>query len=312
MYLARKDRSFPFSLVAEGSVATIGTFDGLHLGHQHLLQRVLSEAAERKLPAVVMSFEPTPKEFFSRGEPPGRLTRFREKFEMFDAMGFDIFYCPRFSEEMRNIAVGTFIRRLLIHAMNVQHLVVGDDFEFARNREGTLEELQRASRALDFSVEQVASIVADGERISSTVIRKLLRAGDLQGASRRLGMPYRMCGRVFSGTSEAGNDGKQLAFINLQRRQSPLTGIFAVMVHGLGDTPLNALAAVGKSQASGDSKPRIALRIFDSAELPNGQHIDVEFYEQISGDGNREDDVPLLKTMHRYESKAREILAAFE
>src|SRR5690606_13572737 len=130
MYLARTARNFPFGRVAAGSVATIGAYDGLHLGHKKLLETVLDEAGEQGLPSVVMSFEPTPREFFSAASPPARLMRFREKFEALARSGVNIFYCPRFDERMRNMAADTFIRQLLIHAMNVRHLVIGDDFCF--------------------------------------------------------------------------------------------------------------------------------------------------------------------------------------
>ena len=135
MHLARTSRNFPFKKVAAGSVATIGAYDGLHLGHQQLLQRVLDESQKRGLPAVVMSFEPMPQEFFSAASPPARLMRFREKFEALADFGIDIFFCPRFDDAMKSIASDTFIRQILVHTLNVRQLVVGDDFRFAAGRQ---------------------------------------------------------------------------------------------------------------------------------------------------------------------------------
>lgn len=309
MQLVRTDRSFPFSLLANGSVATIGTFDGVHLGHQYLLKRVLAEAVARNLPSVVMSFEPTPKEYFSSGNPPTRLASFREKFETFRKMGFDIFYCPRFGDEMRSIAADTFIRRLLIHAMNVRHLVVGDDFEFARNREGTLEELKRVSGPLGFSVEHVASILAGKERISSTAIRGLLREGDLAGARRLLGRRYRMSGRVIDREGSSRVDHKDVAFLNMRRRRCAVNGVFAVMVHGVGDKPLGGIASVSNGGIDGDTQRKIAVLVLDPSEAPGSAHVDVEFIERISSDAVSGRGVPLLQEMQRHEKKARNILA---
>ncbi len=174
MRLARTLDSFPFELVAEGSVATIGSYDGLHLGHQKLLGHVLDNAKAKGLPSVVMSFEPTPKEFFAQERPPARLMRFREKFEALEDFGVDVFFCPRFNEAMKNISADTFIRRILIHSLNIDHLVIGDDFRFAQDRAGHLQTLQRAGAALDFTVEEMPSVIVDDVRVSSTVIRYAL------------------------------------------------------------------------------------------------------------------------------------------
>ena len=194
MRLARSIDSFPFDLVAAGSVATIGSYDGLHCGHQELLGHVLELGRANGLPSVVMSFEPTPKEFFAQERPPARLMRFREKFEALAEFGVDVFYCPRFDESMKNISADTFIRRILIHALNIRHLVIGDDFRFAQDRAGHLETLQRAGSALGFTVAEMPSVIVADERVSSTVIRSALWNGDLDHARRLLGKRYRMSG----------------------------------------------------------------------------------------------------------------------
>ena len=162
MRLVRHLDDLPFDVLAAGSVVTIGAYDGLHLGHEQLLKRVLKEARSSRRLAVVMSFEPTPKEFFSAECPPARLMRFREKYEALKQAGIDIFYCPRFDEQVKNIDSATFIRQILMHTLNMSHLVTGDDFHFARNREGNLEQLRRVSSALEFSIQQVASVVVGG------------------------------------------------------------------------------------------------------------------------------------------------------
>ena len=167
MQLFRKIEDAPFELLQRGSVATIGVYDGLHLGHQKLLDHLIAEAKSSGLPSVVMSFEPTPQEFFSPQNPPARLMRFGEKFQSLEDYGIDLFYCPHFDEDMRNIEVDTFIRRILVQTLNVRHLVIGDDFRFAKNRSGTMEHLMRASAALDFDVWHIPSVDCDGERVSS-------------------------------------------------------------------------------------------------------------------------------------------------
>ena len=223
----------PVAPLAAGCVATIGAFDGLHLGHRQILARVQAEAAARQLPALVFSFEPTPKEYFSRGAPPARLMKFREKFLALEELGIDWFFCPRFQASLAGMTPDEFIDRLLLDLLHVRHLVVGDDFRFARQRSGSLADLQRRGAADGFSVEQVGSVICDGERVSSSVVRAALAAGDLAKARRLLGRGYRMAGMVVRGQQLGRELGMPTANVKLKRRQSPLEGIFAVRVGGL-------------------------------------------------------------------------------
>lgn len=310
MYLARKTSDFPFHLVEQGSVATIGSFDGLHLGHQKLLQIVLDKSKANGLPSVVMSFEPTPREFFSLANPPARLMRFREKFVALDQFGIDIFYCPRFDEAIKGIAADTFIRQILVHALNINHLVIGDDFRFAQNRQGNLETLQRAGRVLDFSVEEVASVVSDGARVSSTVIRNALWEGNLDLARTLLGRDYRMSGKVIRGEKMGRRLGYPTANVNLNRRQSAVMGIFAVRVSGRNWGPLNAVASVGTRPTFDGTKPLLEVHIFDFNKEIYDEYIDVDFVARLRSEEKFSDVAELVEQMHRDSAQAKEILAA--
>ena len=244
MRLVRHLSDLPYQDLARGSVVTIGSYDGLHPGHRQLLDRVIAESGKRNVPSVVMSFEPTPKEFFSADAPPARLMRFREKFDALRDYGIDVFYCPRFGPAMRSISADAFIRRILVHGLNVRHIVIGDDFQFARRREGSLVELQRASGALQYSVEQVPSVIVDGIRVSSTAIREALAAGDVARATSLLGRPYRMSGRIVRGRRVGRDLGYATANVDLRRRQSAVMGIYAVRVHGLPDGPASPTSII--------------------------------------------------------------------
>jgi len=310
MQLVRTPESFPFDRVADGSVVTVGAFDGLHLGHQKLLGRVFELAGQERLPTVVMSFEPTPKEFFSAESPPARLMRFREKFDALRAAGVDIFYCPRFNHAMRDISAATFIRQLLVHTLNVRRLVIGDDFHFARNREGNVEQLRRAAAALDFSVEQVASVIAGGVRASSTAIRDALWSGDLESAATLLGRPYRMSGRVIPGQKLGRDLGYPTANVNLQRRQSAVMGIFAVQVSGIGDKPLDGVASVGTRPTFDGVKPLLEVHLFDFDRDIYGEYIHVDFIARLREERRFNSADALIEQMHIDSQQAREILAA--
>jgi riboflavin kinase/FMN adenylyltransferase len=310
MRLARTIESFPFDLVAEGSVATIGSYDGLHRGHQKLLGHVLDHAKTKKLPSIVMSFEPTPKEFFAQERPPARLMRFREKFEALAEFGVDVFYCPRFDEAMKNISADTFIRRILIHSLNINHLVIGDDFRFAQDRAGHLQTLQRAGLALGFSVEEMPSVIVGDERVSSTVIRDALWEGHLEHAKRLLGKDYRMSGKVIEGNRMGRTLGYPTANVNLNRLQSAVMGIFAVRVSGRNWGPLDAVASVGTRPTFEGTKPLLEVHIFDFDKDIYGEYIHVDFIARLRSEEKFDDVKDLIEQMHHDSARAKEILAA--
>jgi riboflavin kinase/FMN adenylyltransferase len=311
MRLIRHLCDLPYKQLASGSVVTIGAFDGLHRGHRQLLERVLAESLGRQVPSVVMSFEPTPKEFFAATTPPARLMRFREKFDALADYGVDIFYCPRFSEAMRSIAADAFIRRILVHGLNTRHIVIGDDFHFARRREGTVAELQRAGRALQYTIEQVPSVIVEGVRVSSTAIRDALGRGDVAEANALLGRPYRMSGRIKKGRQVGRALGYATANVDLRRRQSAVMGIYAVRVHGLADGPLNGVASVGTRPTFDLTKPLLEVHLFDFDRNIYGEYIHVDFIEHLRDEEKFDSVDELVAQMRIDEENARSALATY-
>ena len=277
MRLVRHLGDLPYPDLDAGSVVTIGAYDGIHLGHQQLLERVIHVAEDKGLTAIVMSFEPTPKEFFGGTRPPARLMRFREKFESLESRGIDLFYCPRFAAPMRDIPVADFIRRVLVQGLNARYLVVGDDFHFARRREGTIEHLNAVAGVLDYDVEQVPSVVVNGVRVSSTAIRDALAGGDMTTAAKLLGRPYRMSGKIVKGDRVGRTLGYPTANVDLRRRQSAVMGIFAARVHGLEGGPHDAVASVGSRPTFAGTKPILEVHLFDFDEDVYGKYIHVDF-----------------------------------
>jgi len=309
MRLVRHLNDMPYDRLKKGSIVTIGAYDGLHLGHEQLLHRVRTAAEEFGLPSIVMSFEPTPREFFGGDRPPARLMRFREKFDALAAHGIDIFYCPRFAAQMRDIAADAFIRRILIHGLCSRHIVVGDDFRFARKREGSIDLLQQASAALEYHVEQVPSIIVDGVRVSSTAIREALWDGYLDRATALLGRPYRMSGKVVKGENVGRSLGYPTANVDLRRRQSAVMGIFAVHVHGLPGGTKEAVASVGTRPTFNGTKPLLEVHIFDFDRDIYGQYIHVDFITRLRGQVKYDEVSELVAQMHRDADNARSILA---
>ncbi len=310
MRLVRHLSDLPHEQLAGGSVVTIGSYDGLHPGHRKLLDQVIGEAADRGVPSIVMSFEPTPKEFFSAAAPPARLMRFREKFDALADCGVDIFYCPRFSEAMRSISADAFIRRVLVHGLNARHIVIGDDFQFARKREGTVRELTRASTALEYTVEQVGSVLVDGIRVSSTAIREALAAGEVARASALLGRPYRMSGRIIRGRRVGRSLGYATANVDLRRRQSAVMGIYAVRVHGLPEGPVDGVASVGARPTFDLTKPLLEVHLFDFDREIYGKYIHVDFVQHLRDEEKFDSVDDLVAQMKIDEENARCALAA--
>jgi riboflavin kinase/FMN adenylyltransferase len=310
MRLVRHIGDLPFEDLQRGSVVTIGAYDGLHVGHEQLLSRVRAASKAKGLPAVVMSFEPTPKEYFASGNPPARLMRFREKFDALAAHDIDLFYCPRFEAQMRDISADAFIRRILVHGLCARHIVIGDDFRFARKREGTLLQLQQVSGVLDYTVEQVPSVVVDDIRVSSTAIRDALWDGEMLRATALLGRPYRMSGKIVMGEKLGRTLGFPTANVDLRRRQSAVMGIFAVRVHGLEGGPHDAVASVGTRPTFAGTKPLLEVHLFDFDQEIYGEYIHVDFVSRLRSEVKFDEVAELVAQMHRDADNARSILAA--
>lgn len=296
--------------VSSGCVVTIGVFDGVHLGHQRILGRVLEEARRRRLPSLVFSFEPTPQEVMSPQKAPARLMRLREKVLVLAGAGIDHLYCPPFESALQELEPGEFIERLLVGTLGVQHLVVGDDFRFGRGRAGQFDHLAAGGRQFGFGVDQVGSVTSGGLRVSSTAIRNALAAGDLATAARLLGRPYRMAGRVSRGRQLGRQLGFPTANMRLHRRVSPVSGIFAVRVHGVAKEPLDAVASIGTRPTVAGVEPLLEVHVFDFTGDLYGRHIAVDFVARLRDEVRFDDLEALRRQMELDAAEARRALAA--
>lgn len=310
MWLCRDTASLRARLGGGGSVATIGAYDGVHLGHQRLLERVVTVAAERELPGVVMSFEPSPKEYFGGTSAPARLMSFREKFVALEAGGIDGFYCPRFDAAMASMTPAEFMEALVVGGLGVRGIVVGDDFRFGRGQSGGVADLVAAGDRHGFEVEQVPSVVVDGRRVSSTAIREALAAGDLDAAERLLGRRYEMIGRVIAGERLGRELGYPTANVDPGRRRCAVSGIFAVRVGGVGERILPGVASVGTRPTVDGTRQLLEVHIFDFDRDVYGRLIRVEFVARLRDELKFPDLESLVEQMHEDAARAREILAA--
>jgi riboflavin kinase / FMN adenylyltransferase len=293
-----------------GSVLTVGSFDGLHRGHQAVIARVRALAAEHGVPSVVMTFEPTPKEFFVPEQAPPRLMRLREKAEALAALGVDRFVVVHFNEEVSRMPADVFAHDVMHERLGVRHVVVGAGFRFGRNRAGTLEMLREIGALHGFAVEAVTPIEIDGERVSSTAIRVALARSDFATATRLLGHPYRISGRVIEGQRLGRTLGFATANLRLYRRASPVAGIFAVRVHGVRPGFVEGVASLGTRPTVNGVEPLLETHVFDYAGDLYGRHIGVEFIAKIRDEVKFPDLDSLVVQMQDDARKARELLAA--
>ncbi|NOZ10906.1 MAG: bifunctional riboflavin kinase/FAD synthetase [Gammaproteobacteria bacterium] len=277
-----------------GCVATIGNFDGVHLGHQAVIGQLAEQADHFGVPSTVMIFEPQPQEFFAPDQAPARLTRLREKLLALRRYSVDRVLCARFDSRFSGMVAENFIHDILFKGLGVKYLVVGDDFRFGHDRRGDFAMLQRVGGDHGFQVVNMHSFTVDGERVSSTRIRKALAAGDLVVAEKLLGRPYRMCGRVAHGDKRGRTIGFPTANIHLHRKNVPLRGVFAVELFGIEGEPVAGVANVGTRPTVDGTRTLLEVHLFDFDKDIYGHYVNVNFKHKLR-DERRFDDFEALK-----------------
>ncbi|MHB8352897.1 MAG: bifunctional riboflavin kinase/FAD synthetase [Burkholderiales bacterium] len=261
---------------------TIGNFDGVHLGHQAMLHALRLAAGSLELNTGVITFEPHPREFFSPHEAPPRLTTLREKLELLDAAGIDQVTVLRFNRSLAAMPAEAFIMAWLVQRLRTRWLLVGDDFRFGAQRTGDFETLQRAGATQGFECFALSSIMAAGQRVSSSAVREALAGGHMDLARQLLGRPFFMSGRVSAGQQLGRTLGYPTANIRLHRRVSPLSGIFAVTVSGLGLLPRTGVASLGtRPTVSSSGEWLLEVHLFDFDNTIYGARIHVHFMHKI-------------------------------
>ncbi|MGV3591013.1 MAG: bifunctional riboflavin kinase/FAD synthetase [Gammaproteobacteria bacterium] len=290
-------------------VATIGKYDGMHLGHQRILDAVLAEAARRALPSLVILSEPQPEEFFAGTEAPPRLNHFQDKVDFLDAYGIDAVYRMRFDEALSQQPAEAFVRDFLVAGLGLSGLVIGDDFHFGRNRGGDITLLRGLGGELGFDVSSVAPCIDGGERVSSTLVRQCLMSGDCTRAARLLGRPYSISGTVIEGRKLGRMIGVPTANLELLTPRLPMTGVFAVKV-SLPGNELEGVANLGfKPTVDATMKPSLEVHVLDFKGDLYGDRIRVHFLRKLR-DEQKFAGLPQLQEQIRHDiEQARECFA---
>ncbi|WP_434212148.1 bifunctional riboflavin kinase/FAD synthetase [[Pseudomonas] boreopolis] len=302
------------TLFPHGSVVCIGAFDGLHLGHRALVRHAAARARQRGVPAVALSFEPLPREFFAKGEPPPRLTLARAKIEGLRRFGADAVGLIRFDGRLSAMSAEDFVRQVLAKRLQAQEVWIGPEFRFGHKRGGDIELLRRMGGALGFEAGEIEPVHQHGERVSATRIRELLVAGEFAHAADLLGRPYAIGGRVVRGRQL----GRTLGFptANLRFPHTPaLAGIYATWVHGVsgdpdGSRPWPSVSSFGTRPTVAGVEPLLEAHLFDYQGDLYGRHIEVEFVAKLRDEEKFSGLDALTEQMHRDAEQARRILHA--
>jgi riboflavin kinase/FMN adenylyltransferase len=264
-----------------GCVATLGNFDGVHLGHQAVIGQLAEKAAQLHLPTVVVVFEPQPPEFFRPAAAPARLTRLREKLRALQRYSVDRVLCLPFDGALAAMSAEEFVRRVLVEGLGVRYVVVGDDFRFGKDRAGDYGLLQAAGQRHGFQVVPMHTFAIDGQRVSSTRVRQALADGDLETAEKLLGRPYRMCGRVAHGDKRGRTIGIPTANIHLHRKATPVKGVYVVEVFGLEREPLAGVANVGTRPTVDGERTLLEVHLLDFDQQIYGRYVSVNFLHRL-------------------------------
>ncbi len=254
----------------------IGNFDGMHLGHQALLQKLCGQAAARNLMPAVMTFEPHPREFFTPLNAPARISNLREKLEYFESAGIQKVFVCAFNKRFAKIAAPEFLS-ILRDKLNANTILVGDDFKFGARRAGTIDDFKSGG----FNLISMPRVDFNSERVSSTRVRDALFSGNLLLSAQLLGRNYSVSGKVVHGAKRGRELGFPTANIHMRHERPALTGVYAVKLDGLNGVANLGVRPTFKHGVAGVPKLLLEVHVIDFKRDLYGKHVHVQFLHKI-------------------------------
>lgn len=263
---------------------TVGTFDGVHRGHQEVLREIVRRARAADRASVLVTFEPHPLEIVAPDRAPRLLTTLEEKLELWPLFDLDYVHVLPFTTDLREMSPARFVREVLVDRLRVGELVIGYDHGFGKDRKGDVDTLRGLAGELGFVVDVVGPVAVDTEAVSSTAVRRAVETGDLEAAARGLGRPYSVLGRVARGAGRGRELGYPTANLEPGRRKClPPTGVYAVRVEVEG-VEWPAMANLGPRPTFGDARAGLEVHLLDwPGEELYGARLHVEFVERLRG-----------------------------
>lgn len=243
-------RGFHHAALAPACALTIGNFDGVHRGHQAMLALLRNEAQHRGVPSTVLTFEPHPRDYFAQlaGKPeiaPARIATLRDKLSELERCGVDQVVILRFDRAFASQSPDDFINNVLVKGLNARYVLVGDDFRFGAKRAGDYNLLDAAGNDHGFDVARMMSYEVHGVRVSSSVVREAMAAGDMARVEQMLGRPYTVSGHVIHGAKLGRSLDCRTLNVRFGHEKPATTGIFVVRTHGLAEHPIEGVASLG-------------------------------------------------------------------
>jgi riboflavin kinase / FMN adenylyltransferase len=298
------------------SVVTIGVFDGVHRGHQRIVERAAQLGKQRGLPVVVITFDPHPDEVTRPGSHPPFLSSARRRAELLSGLGADAVCVLPFTLEFSRLAPDDFVRTVLVERMHAAVVVVGEDFRFGHKAAGDVQLLAKLGEKYEFTTEGMPLLVADGATISSTSIRQMLAEGDVAAAAKALGRPHRVEGVVVRGHQR----GRALGFPTANLEMPPHTaipadGIYAGWLASLDDEGRDvqrwpAAISIGTNPTFGEGEQTVEAYALDRTDLDlYGMHAAIDFAVRLRGTLRFDSVDALVEQMHRDVDQARELTA---
>nr|MDT0251433.1 bifunctional riboflavin kinase/FAD synthetase [Endozoicomonas sp.] len=261
-------------------VATIGNFDGVHVGHRTILEALKQRAFELDAKVCVITFEPQPREYFLAGAAPARLSSLREKLALLSENYVDQVLCLPFNDRLRGLDADAFVHQTLVEGLDIRYLIVGDDFRYGCDRKGDFNHLELMGDQYDFEVCDTRTVLMQQGRVSSTRIREALTGNRLQEAEQMLGRPFTMMGRVVKGQQLGRTLGFPTANIRVCRQRLPIQGVFAVRTLVDGHC-YHGVANIGVRPTVAGSSPLLEVHMLDFKGDLYGQTLSVEFVAKI-------------------------------
>lgn len=264
-----------------GGYATIGNFDGVHMGHQAVINKLVKLSDSQHQLSTLITFEPLPNEYFLADSAPARLTTLRDKLELLQSLGVNQCLCLPFNKMLASMPADQFVSEVLYKGLGIKLLVVGDDFRFGKNRVGDFTLLKQMSKTLGFDVQSTETFSKESKRVSSTAIRDSLDEGDLKRAATLLGRPFSLSGKVIHGDKRGRELGFPTANISISRKVSPIKGVFAVELNGCGLLNQQGVANIGTRPTIGGNSFLIEAHCLDFSGDLYGKRLEVVIKKKI-------------------------------
>ena len=295
----------------DSSAAAIGNFDGVHLGHVHVLKQAKKYSRKLHLPLTILTFEPHPREFFSKNKEFFKLQNCSEKSKSLKEHGVDCLIKLKFDHLLSELSPEEFIKEILCDNLSIKHVFVGKDFKFGKDRQGNTETLKTIGKINKLNVSDIEIKNKSGLTISSTKIREYLKAGNIETANRLLGRPYMISDLVIEGDKRGRKINFPTANISLNDLIRPAFGVYAVKVSGIGIKPYNGIANIGKRPTVNDRGELLEVNIFDFDGDLYGKEIQVSLLKFIRVEKKFDSIESLKEQMIKDVYKAKNILRSY-